>query len=230
MAGPPSRFAPSQHLQKTWQDFRRLQVRQLFRLSLESLFYWTLGVLNEKPKSMEAMIDAFFSELAPTIKGLKAGKWLQGMISSKAGPVELMDEIRTAMSDSASKGLASAIGVALAFCLAEQDEQHNRFEQHDRLPLSRARKEAAIRTDDTVDSFLRHVIESWVFAQHVYWSVGRGLADARARSERTILRLRVILDEGGWTLSPGASRGSPPTPTADRLETVLSLARESGLL
>jgi hypothetical protein len=32
-----------------------------------------------------------------------------------------------------------------------------------------------------------------------------GLADARA-GEKTLLRLRVILDEGGWTLTRGAFR------------------------
>jgi hypothetical protein len=36
MAGSPSSFVPPQHLRKTWEDFRRLQIRQLFRLSLEA--------------------------------------------------------------------------------------------------------------------------------------------------------------------------------------------------
>ena len=43
---------------------------------------------------------------------------------------------------------------------------------------------------------LGHVLDSWVFGQHVYWAVGRGLADARARG-RTILRLKVTLEEPG---------------------------------
>jgi hypothetical protein len=75
--------------------------------------------------------------------------------------------------------------------------------------------------DHSVQEFLRHVFESWVLAQHVYWSVGRGLADARAQI-RVLLRLKVILDEGGWTLAPGATRGNPPVPTADRLHTVIT--------
>jgi hypothetical protein len=65
-------------------------------------------------------------------------------------------------------------------------------------------------------------------AQHAYWSVGRGRADARAQG-KTLLRLKVILDEQGWTLAPGLSRGSPPEPTPDRLRTMISLATESGL-
>jgi len=97
------------------------------------------------------------------------------------------------------------------------------------LPLWRAREEAAVRKELPVEDFLRHVFESWILAQHVYWSVGRGLADARARG-KTLLRLKVILDEGGWTLTPGASRGNPPVPTGDRLQTVVTLAQERGFI
>jgi hypothetical protein len=94
--------------------------------------------------------------------------------------------------------------------------------------LSRAREEADARADGTVQEFVRHVLESWVLAQHAYWSVGRGLADARARG-KILLRLRIILDEGGWTLTPGAPRGSAPRPTPDRLQTAITLATECGL-
>ena len=104
----------------------------------------------------------------------------------------------------------------------------NHFERPDRLPLFRARREAAAREKGSIKEFVRHIFESWVLAQHVYWSVGRGLADARAQG-KTLLRLKVIMDESGWTLTPGVSRGSPPEPTADRLRTMISLARECGL-
>jgi len=45
----------------------------------------------------------------------------------------------------------------------------------------------------SIDEFVRHVIESWVLAQHAYWSVGRGLGDARAGG-KVLLRLKIILD------------------------------------
>jgi len=96
------------------------------------------------------------------------------------------------------------------------------------LPLFRARREAEAWGKAPTKNFVRHVLETWVLAQHVYWSVGRGLADARARG-KTILRLKVILEEGGWTLAPGVSRVRP-LPTRDRLETALTLAAESGLI
>jgi hypothetical protein len=52
---------------------------------------------------------------------------------------------------------------------------------------------------------------------------------ARARG-KAILRLKVVLEDGGWTLTPGVSRGSFPLPTAGRLRTAISLAHECGLI
>lgn len=77
--------------------------------------------------------------------------------------------------------------------------------------------------------FLHHVFNSWVFGQHVYWAIGRGLGDARSRG-KTILRLRVVPDEGGWTLAPGANARSVPRATPDRLETAVCLMREAGMI
>jgi hypothetical protein len=228
MAGAPSKFTPSERLQETWRDFRVLQVRQLFRLSLEALFYWMLGNLHDTPKGTDALVDAFVGELK-SMKQPKAGAWLKAMLPSGAGPTELMKRIEEAMDNPASGDMVPAIAAGLAFCLEEPPHANIRIERHERLPLSRARAEAHVQKDHSVPVFLRHVFESWVLAQHVYWSVGRGLADARAQV-RVLLRLKVILDEGGWTLSPGLSRRRPPVPTADRLQTVVSLAQESGLI
>jgi len=228
MAGAPSKFVPAEALQETWKDFRILQVRQLFRLSLEALFYWMLGNLQNKPKATDALVEAFLVEVPP-MNQHTAGAWLRAMLPSGAGPAELMKRIQEAMSTPASKELVPAIAAGLAFCLEEPPPDKIRSEQRERLPLSRAGDEAEVRMDHSVQEFLRHVFESWVLAQHVYWSVGRGLADARAQI-RVLLRLKVILDEGGWTLAPGATRGNPPVPTADRLHTVITLSRESGLI
>ena len=112
--------------------------------------------------------------------------------------------------------------------MTEVPQGESRAEQTERLPLAWARKEASARAHISVSEFIRHILESWVFAQHAYWSVGRGLADARARG-KVLLRLRIILDEGGWTLTPGAPVGAPPQPTPDRLQTAITLANESGL-
>jgi hypothetical protein len=46
MAGPPSNFRPPTDLTTAFEAWRRIQVRQLFRLCLESLLYWTMWQLT----------------------------------------------------------------------------------------------------------------------------------------------------------------------------------------
>jgi hypothetical protein len=227
MAGAPSNFVPPADLNDALEDWRRIQVRQLFRLSLEALFYWTVLQIEEGPRSTEVLVGAFLDQ-ADRPGGGSAREWLDAPGVVGNGPTELTDRIREALNDPSQTRLASTIADGLSFCIAEAPEHGQLFERPDRLPLCRARREAEAWGEAPTASFVRHVLESWVLAQHVYWSVGRGLADARARG-KTILRLKVVMDEGGWTLAPGASR-KPPVPTQDRLETMLTLARECGLL
>jgi hypothetical protein len=228
MAGPPSRFKPAVNLMDTRQAWRTLQVRQLFRLSLEALLYWILTVLGNTPKSTDALVGSFLVLVPGAKKHGTARQWLAAIKPQNTGPTELMDEISTALVSSADD-LPRAIIRGIAFCLAEPPESENVFQRPDRLPVSRALREAHARENGSVRDFIRHVLESWVLAQHVYWSVGRGLADARAQG-KTLLRLKIVLDEGGWALAPGVSAGSVPEPTADRLETMVMLASECGLL
>jgi hypothetical protein len=157
-----------------------------------------------------------------------ARAWLDTSHLSGNGPVDLIDRLSTILNDPERVGLATGIVDAIAFSIANATEPTEHFDRHDRLPLTRAKREAVAWENEPADQFARHVLEAWVLAQHVYWSVGRGLADARARG-RQILRLKVVLDEGGWTLAPGVSSIFTPRPTPDRLETALSLAGECGL-
>ena len=228
MAGPPSAFKPPAHLLNTGEAWRRIQVRQLFRLSLEALFYWTIVNLEGEPKGTDALVDMFLKQLPYLSKQTSVRKWLAAAVPAAMGPTELIKKIEKGLEAPAGTDLAPSITAAIAFCLAEPPQQVNDFEQPDRLPLFRARQEAAARENGPLKDFVRHIFESWVLAQNVYWSVGRGLGDARAQG-KTLLRLKVILDESGWTLAPGLSRGSPPEPTPDRLRTMISLARECGL-
>jgi hypothetical protein len=229
MAGPPSRFKPATHLLNTREAWRIVQVRQLFRLSLEALFYWTVANLEDKPKTTDTLVDLFLEQLPSDRRNTNARKWLAAALPSAAGPTELMNEIEEALSVPSSPDLPQTIIRGIAFCLTESPKQKNQFERRDRLPLSRARREAIAREKGSTKDFVRHVFESWVLAQHVYWSVGRGLADARAQG-KTLLRLKVVVEEGGWALAPGVSLGSRPFPTPDRLQTIISLAAECGLL
>lgn len=228
MSGPPSRFSPPAALLEIRDAWRTLQVRQLFRLSLEALLHWTLTVVDDSPKTTEALIESFLDQVTGARRYGGGRAWLAAVRPQNTGPTELIAEILAAL-DGALDDLPKAIMRGLAFCLAEVPGKENAFERPDRLPLLRARREVQARENTSPADFVRHIVESWVLAQHVYWSVGRGLADARAQS-KTLLRLKVVLDEGGWALAPGVSPGSPPQPTRDRLETMLTLAAECGLL
>jgi len=228
MAGAPSSFHPRSSLTPTFEAWRRIQVRQLFRLSLESLLYWIMWRLAANPQSTDVLVTAFLRQVGRR-QYRTACEWLKASRHTANGPTALMDLIAQAFEDGSQTALASSIADSLSFCIREAPEHGQLFERLDRLPLFRARHEAEIWGAAPTSSFVRHILESWVLAQHVYWSVGRGLADARARG-KTILRLKIVLEEEGWTLAPGASLGRPPVPTPDRLETALTLAGECGLL
>ena len=227
MTGRPSKFVPPADLFGAFEKWRRVQVRQLFRLSLEAFLYWIMWQIEKAPLSTEALVARFLGQVGRPRRST-AREWLTAAGGFERSPTTLMERISQIMDDESQTELASAIADGLAFCIAEAPEQGQTFERPDRLPLFRARREAEAWGKAPTRSFVRHILETWVLAQHVYWSVGRGLADARARG-KTILRLKVVLEEGGWTLAPGVSRGQP-LPTRDRLETALTLAAESGLI
>ena len=227
MTGPPSEFKPPDYLLDIRNKWRLLQVRQLFRLSLEAFFFWTMRELDGPKQSIDSLVNDFLDRVPRAPGAVNAGAWLHSLISPLDGPTELTARIERALDEPGAGDLPRSVALGLAFSLAE--ETPDREQQYDRLPLSRAQKEATARSASGVHDFMRHVLESWVLAQHAYWSVGRGLADARARGHM-LLRLRIILDEGGWTLTPGAPVGRRPRPTPDRLQTALTLAHECGLL
>jgi hypothetical protein len=227
MAGAPSNFAPA-GLDTALSAWRYLQVRQLFRFALEAFLYWIIMEIGSTPRSTDSLVDAFVSQAIRKPGRITAREWLHSR-NVASGPIELINKITRALEVRSNVEQVSGIVDGLAFSLAEAPQQEQLFERADRLPLFRARQEAEAWGDHSIKDFVRHVVESWVLAQHVYWSVGRGLADARAGG-KTILRLKVVLEEAGWTLAPGASQLSPPQPTPDRLQTALNLAEECGLL
>ncbi|MGO9356736.1 MAG: septum formation inhibitor-activating ATPase [Xanthobacteraceae bacterium] len=229
MAGAPSSFVPSGELDETQVAWRRVQVRQLFRLALEALLYWASLRLRDGAKMTNVLVSEFIGEyteggvISPSIE------WLESPPTAAGGPTELQDQIVAALRDPAGANLPQAIVAGLKMCLAEPPDAPGPLDRPDRLPLARARREAEAWAAASTSDFLRNVFESWIFAQHVYWSVGRGLADARARG-KTILRLKVVLEEDGWALTPGVDAASRPLPSGDRLRTALTIATECGLI
>jgi Succinyl-CoA ligase like flavodoxin domain len=228
MAGPPSRLRVRDGQLATVANWRRVQCRQLFRLSLEAIFYWVTLQLGGGPLSSHRLVTRFMKQATGVRKFATTAKWIEHHHDKNPGPVELLQELQSALQGDEDR-FAPTVMRALAFCLMTGLQEGAVFERPDRLPLKRVRTEFEQRLDTKPLEFMRHVLESWVFAQHVYWSIGRGLADARAGG-KTILRLKVVLEDGGWTLTPGVSRGSFPLPTADRLRSALSLAHECGFV
>jgi len=226
MCGTPGAFRPPPGLEDIASAWRAMQVRQTFRLALEGLFHWLCLRLRGSPPTPTGDLVADF--LAAAGDAGNAGNWLAEALRPDFGPVEWLDELHACLADAERRDdLPATIRGALAACIAEAPENAG-TERRDRLPLARAAEEADGWKPHSAADFFGHVVDSWVFGQHVYWSVGRGLADARARG-KSILRLRVAVEEGGWTLMPGAQTPAPRA-TPDRLDTMLCLMGECGLL
>ena len=206
-------------------DWKRVQVRQLFRLALEALLRWMQMHLDE-PISTAEIADFFLRQIDDD-PGQTAASFVGGLVEQDAHPVSLLESLQTALAN--KQGVESAIATSLAYCLECSDAFDDESTREERLPLRIARKDYRRLADAPALDLIGHILESWVLAQNTYWSVGRGLADARAGA-KTILRLRIVQEEGGWMTTRGHGGGRPPNATPDRLRTAISLASEAGLL
>jgi hypothetical protein len=202
-------------------DWRAAQVRQAFRLALEGLFYWTIVTLRQNgPMRSVALVDTFLAGLEKSLPSTSAEWMLDG--ANKDNPTEHVDALYAGLRRHAD--LPVAVTEAIRHALREPPTARN-FERRDRLPLGRAQEEARMWAALSPHAFMVKLIEVWVIAQHTYWCVVRGLADAR-RDGKTILRMRIVMEENGWTLTPETSGAKPPEATPDRLETAVSLLWE----
>jgi len=122
-----------------------------------------------------------------------------------------------------AEGLPGAIYQGLRTVLACKTIDSN--ERQDRLPLARAQTEAKSFADRSPAEFVEYILSAWAIGQHVYWSVGRGIGDARRGPDR-ILRLKIVPDEAGLRIVPGANNSAPRT-TPDRLGTAITLLQEA---
>ena len=223
MSEAPAEWLENGDLHARADAWRRLQTRQLFRLSLEGLFYWVLQALLDGSKTTDSLAEQFLK--MANIDGEKiAAEWLSEPQSEN--PVDLLDELNEALRVRDWSGSASAMFAGLNYCLVDaRAESWSLSEAFDRLSLRRALDEADQWRDLSLKQLTMKIIEVWILAQHAYWCVGRGLADARGNG-KTLLRLQIVMEEGGWTLTPGASAGGVPVPTPDRLNTAISLLNE----
>ncbi|PTM80457.1 hypothetical protein C8J29_102538 [Cereibacter johrii] len=156
-------------------QWRELQVRQLFRLTLEGLFFWTVGTLVKGPMTTRQIALSFLDELsAGSDLPKSAVSWVPG--TGLAGdPVTLLRDILTELQRRPRNPtqLVAALIHDLAFSLAEAPREAHQFESSDRLPLARDRKDADSWKHLAPGEFLVRLIGNWIMAQHAYWSVGR---------------------------------------------------------
>jgi hypothetical protein len=206
-------------------DWKRVQVRQLFRLALEALLRW-MQMQLDKPISTVEIATLFLRQIGAD-PDQTATSFIGSLVESDAHPVSLLESLQSALAN--KRGIESAISTALAYCLGCAETFEDESTREERLPLRIARKDYSKLADGTALDLMGHILESWVLAQNTYWSVGRGLADARAGA-KTILRLRIVQEEGGWVTTRGHGGGRPPNATADRLRTAISLATEASVL
>ena len=228
MCNPPSNAPLTGDNEVTAKVWKQVQIRQLFRLVLEALFYWIRNILSDGSLSTAEIVELFWKKIDSGANESTTAGWLAAIVKI-ADPVETMNVLNSCLGNLGDANLERTIASGIGLALRDSFSGLDPSEREDRLPLDRAQREAKAWGHRPPKEFVRHILESWILAQHVYWSVGRGLADARSRG-KSILRLKIVLEEGGWTLTPGSSLGSPPVRAGDRLETVLSLANESALI
>lgn len=119
MAGAPSRFVPSSDLDATLNAWRRVQVRQLFRLSLEAFFYWVFLEIGGGTRSIETLVNAFLAQTTLRPPDGTTTEWLDPAGVFATAPTALMDRIEEALNVASSVDLASTIADGVAFCLAQ---------------------------------------------------------------------------------------------------------------
>lgn len=206
-------------------DWRAAQVRQTFRLALEALFFWTIQALRQHgPMKSALLVNGFLAGFDDALPASAAGWMLDG--ANDDNPTTHISALYAALRNRME--LPVAIAAAIRHALREVPTARD-FERRDRLPLARAQEEARMWGALSPHAFMVKLIEVWIIAQHTYWCVARGLADAR-NGGKTILRMRIVMEEIGWTLTPETSGINPPEATPDRLDTAVSLLAECNRL
>jgi hypothetical protein len=137
MTGARSNFPPAGGLRDSLNAWRRVQVRQLFRLSLEALLYWIFQEIEGGAKPTETLVKSFLDQTRPRSPLSSAGEWLNAASLPNPAPIGLMTEIENALNQTGLRDLAPAIVDGIAFCLAESRFEHGDYEREDRLPLTR---------------------------------------------------------------------------------------------
>jgi hypothetical protein len=151
-------------------QWRELQVRQLFRLVLKGLFYWTIGTLLKGSMTTQQIARAFIAELSAGADHPKSAESWVTVPRITGNPVTFLRDIQIELERRARDPaqLATALLRGLTFSLAVAPTEAHPFESPDRLPLARARKTADAWKHLPPNEFLVRLIENWIMAQHAY--------------------------------------------------------------
>lgn len=203
--------------------WRGIQARQLFRPTLEALLYWATVEVSDRPSTIERMALRFLED---TPNELTVAAWL-ALSGDDPDAVDIISPIieleKLLRGRVRVENLPNAIfrGLRTALSCKAIDSS----ERQDRLPLARAQEDSKSFADKSSAQFMEYVLSAWAIGQHVYWSVSRGIGDARRGTDQ-ILRLKIVPDEAGLRIVPGANNSAPRT-TPDRLGTAISLLQEA---
>ncbi|KAA5803570.1 septum formation inhibitor-activating ATPase [Alkalicaulis satelles] len=211
--------------QSAGRAWAEVQVRQLFRLAIEGLFYWMTRWIDGKPIDTSGVAEKFVR--LTESRTSRASDWISGFAFPSTGVVTCLEQLDEALSGELD-AMPQAILAGLATAISQAPDEAHSFESADRLPLSLAARQARAWSGQAPRVIMTRLMSDWVLAQHTYWAIGRGLADARSQG-KSILRLKLVLEDGNWTNVPGTFQPRP-NPTPDRLETALSLAMETAAL
>lgn len=242
------RFEPGADVQDRALLWPAFQARQLQRMSLEAMLCWIEDFIGKAGgvASAEAMASAADAAAKASEDGADAKSvssylaavaargghegWPASCAWSEATDIfKLMDALSAAVWQGewddipglALRGIAisEAIASSVRSLGVGQGAMNPLGGAPERLPLAEASRQLKIINGQSMPSLWTEVILSWVLAQHVRWSVARN-GDGKQR-------LRVTLDEGGWTRLRSSGRAVSIMP--DRIGTALSLGAECGL-
>ncbi len=237
--------------QKTWLLMSSLQVRQLQRLALESMLVWIEEMIksNGGSASTDALVamalrqaEDFDQDLAgPTVGDLlstlsqRCGThgWPAAAANGDTALVALGE--RLTIAQRGAPGFYETIpGLAVtALCYVEAMYAALKREgaddgklgelggRSDRFPIALQHRRFVSLSQASIENLWRELIETWVIAQHVRWSV--------ARNGDGTQRLRLALGDNGW-LRVHKRVSGPFGPTPDRLLSALSLAAQAGMI
>ena len=101
MAGGSPDYQPTDTLGEAQAKWRRVQVRQVFRLSLECLFSWIITRLDGGPLTTDQLVEEALADWSPPQSWTKNSDWFGSWQQVDGDPTVHLDNIQNAMLNAA---------------------------------------------------------------------------------------------------------------------------------